>query len=406
MYTYVARQAIFDRKKHVYAYELLFRDGTSNCYPDIAPDEATSKLLTNSHLNLGLDEITNGKPAFINFFQDTLLYRFPTFLDPESVVVEVLENIDISQPILDACQQIKNLGYKLALDDYNFDPKWDVFIPLVDIIKVDVRESDRFTIEDNMGKLKAYNVKLVAEKVETEDEFEFFHQLGFDLFQGYFFTRPQVIKNKSLPSSKLGVVELLAVSSSVEFDFARINSIIERDVSLSYRLLRFINNPMVNKRQKITSLRHALNYMGQIEIKKFIALLALANLNDNKPPELIHLSLVRAKFCELIADSKGEFNNPPMGFLVGLLSMLDALLDQEMAVLVNKLPISDELKQGLCGMEGRLNNYLNLVKALESANWQNVQQAAISLQINTDDIHDFHHQALIWGGAMRSMASD
>src|SRR5690606_11897514 len=109
-------------------------------------------------------------------------------------------------------------------------------------------------------------------------------------------------------------------------DFAHVNSIIERDVSLSYRLLRFINNPMVNKRQKITSLRHALNYMGQIEIKKFIALLALANLNDNKPPELIHLSLVRAKFCELVADSKGEFNNPPMGFLVGLLSMLDALL--------------------------------------------------------------------------------
>lgn len=406
MYNYVARQAIFDRKKRVHAYELLFRDGTSNCYPDIAPDEATSKLLTNSHLSLGLDEITNGKPAFINFFQDTLLYRFPTFLDPDAVVVEILENIEINQPILDACAQIKALGYKLALDDYDFDPKWDIFIPLVSIIKVDVRESSRATIEDNMAKLKAYNVKLVAEKVETHDEFQFFHELGFDYFQGYFFTRPEVIKNKGLPSSKINIIELLSVSSSIEFDFAHINNIIERDVALTYRLLRFINNPLINKRHKITSLRHALNFMGQIEIKKFIALLALANLNDNKPPELVHTSLIRAKFCELIADNKGEYNNPPMGFLVGLLSMLDALLDQEMTVLVNKLPISDELKQALCGIEGRLNNYLLLAKALESGNWETATTAADCLQISTDDVHQFHQQALIWGAAMRTVAKD
>ncbi|MBC3766020.1 EAL and HDOD domain-containing protein [Neptunicella marina] len=398
MYTYIARQAIFDRNKHVHAYELLFRDGESNCYPaHITPDEATSRLLTNSHLSQGLEDITQGKPAFINFFQDTLLHRFPTFLAPEKIVVELLEDLDVNEQLLDACKQIKQNGYRLALDDYDFDLKWQVILPYVDIIKINVSMFSQQEITERTPALKNMPIKLVAEKVETYEQFQFCLELGYDYFQGYFFTYPEVIRNKSLPSSKLNLLELINVSSAKELDFNYLNSIFERDVTLTYRLLRFINDPLLNKSNQITSLKHALTFMGELEIKKFIALLALANLSDNKPGELLKLCLIRAKFCELVSAAKREYNNPPMGFLAGLLSMLDSLLDQPMSVLVNKLPISDELKMALSGEPGNLFNYLQLVRALERAQWQLVTDYAKLLQLDELLVFQLHHQALLWG---------
>lgn len=314
MFAYVARQAILDRNKQLYSYELLFRDGESNAFPDISPDEATSKILTDSHLDLGLDEITGGVLAFINFHQDTLLHRFPTSLDPKNVVIEIVETVEPTAELIQACKNIKEAGYTVALDDHDFDPKWDVLLPFTDIIKVDIVECDEQALLNNIGKYRDSNVRLVAEKIETNEDFEKYFEMGFDYFQGYFFSKPEVIKQKKLPTSKLSLIELMGVSAAKEFDVDKVNTIIERDVSLSYKLLRFINNPLVNKTNEITSLRHALNYMGQVEVKKFIALLALANLGDNKPFELIHLSLVRAKFCDYIAQAKSLSSNPPLVF--------------------------------------------------------------------------------------------
>jgi len=402
VYAYVARQAIFNKDKHVHAYELLFRNGKDNCYPEeMAPDEATSKILANSHLNMGLEDITGGRTAFINFYEDTLLYRFPTSLDPFNVVIEVLETIPISEELLAACKHIKNLGYKLALDDHDFDPKWDVFLPIVDIIKVDIKESTYETIAANIPKFLDAGVELVAEKIETHEEFEQYKELGFHYFQGYFFARPEVMKKRSLPASRLTMVELMSASSSSNLDFTKVNNIIERDVSLSYMLLRFINNPTVNKRYKISSLRHALNYMGEVEIKKFIALLALANLSDDKPSELITLSLVRAKFCELIAIARKDQENPPKGFLVGMFSLLDALLDQKMQHVTEKLPILDDIKQALCGEEGYLLDYLLLAEAFEQANWRSIQRQAKKLELSQKLLHSFYNEALKWGNAMK-----
>ena len=400
MFAYVARQSILDADKEVFAYELLFRDGKSNCFPEIEPDEATSKLLTSSQLSLGVEEIANDKLAFINFHEDTLLYRFPTFLNPQNVIIEIVETVPISQRLVEACRHIKNLGYKIALDDHDFDPKWDVFLPHVHIVKIDVQESKFLTIAKNMEKFKKAGVKLVAEKVETLEEFERYKALGFDYFQGYFFAKPEIVKQKNIPSSKLVMLELMNASSSRNFDFDRINDIITRDVALSYMLLRFINNPLVNKRYKITSLRHALTYMGELEVKKFIALLALANMGDNKPAELVHLSLVRAKFCELTAAACKEIENPPKGFLVGLFSLLDALLDQTMDDLMEKLPLSEELKAALCGMQSSLRDYLGLARAFENAHWENVKRITAKLNLQQQMVHSFYNESIKWGTSM------
>jgi EAL and modified HD-GYP domain-containing signal transduction protein len=401
MFTYIARQAILDKNQELYAYELLFRDGENNCFPDISPDEATSKILTDSHLDLGLEDISAGKPVFINFHQDTLLHRFPTSLDPKSVVIEVVETVEPTTEVVQACKNIKELGYTIALDDHDFDPKWDVLLPYADIIKVDIVECDEPTLIDNIKKYAGSKVKLVAEKIETMAEFEKYRDMGFDYFQGYFFARPEIIKQKKLPTSKLSLIELIGASAADEFDLDKVNTIIGRDVSLSYKLLRFINNPLVNKTYEISNLRHALNYMGQVEVKKFIALLALANLGDNKPVELIHLSLVRAKFCDLMGQAKSLSNNPPTGFLVGLFSLLDSLLDQPMQGIVEKLPIGADIKAALCGDESQLRQFLALINAFERGYWQGVANISKQLSVDLRMTQAFYNESLKWGIAMR-----
>ncbi|GAA0854526.1 EAL and HDOD domain-containing protein [Aliiglaciecola litoralis] len=400
MFAYVARQAIFDKESNVKAYELLFRDGKRNCFPDIEPDEATSKLIAGSHLALGVEEITDGKTAYINFHNDTLLYRFPTSLNPQAVVIEIVETVEISDKLIAACKHLKNLGYQIALDDHDFDPKWDVLLPFISIIKIDIMECEFDVIAQHLPKFRDAKLKLVAERVETREEFDRCVELGFDFFQGYFFAKPEVMKQKNIPSSKMTLLELMKESASSQFDFELISHIIERDVALSYMLLRFINNPIMNKRNKITSLTHALTYMGEVEIKKFIALVALANLGDDKAPELVHLSLVRARFCELTALAKKEISNPPKGFLVGLFSLLDALLDQNMNQLMKKLPLSDELKNALCGMKSQLRDYLSLARAFEYADWEGVKRHAKGLELDQRLLHSFYNESIKWGASM------
>ncbi|ALT00134.1 EAL and HDOD domain-containing protein [Lacimicrobium alkaliphilum] len=405
MFAYVARHPILDTDKNVYAYELLFRDGRKNCFPDIKPDEATSKIITASHLTLGLEDIACHKTSFINFHKETLINGFPTMLDPESVVVEIVDTVPSDSSLVGACKQIKDMGYKLALDDHNFDPRWDAFLPYVDIIKVDTLRSDFDTIARNLPKFQQAKVKLVAEKVETYEDFNCYRDMGFDYFQGFFFSKPEVIRQRNLPTSKLALLELLQESSSTEFSFERVNAIFERDVGLSYMLLRFINNPTINKRYKISSLRHALNYLGELELKKFISILALANMGEDKPIELLHLSLVRAKFCELVSIAKKDKDNPPKGFLVGLFSLLDALLDQDMSALVGKLPIDDEIRSALCGGEGRLRNYLGLAKAFESANWLALIKLSGQLELSQKMLHGLFNEAIVWGNGIRQSIS-
>jgi len=405
MFTYIARQAILNKNKELHAYELLFRDGDDNCFPNIPPDEATSKILTDSHLDLGLEDISAGKPVFINFHQDTLLHHFPTSLDPKKVVIEVVESVEPNAELVQACKSIKKLGYTIALDDHDFDPKWDVLLPYIDIIKVDIVECDEQALMDNIDKYVESKIKLVAEKIETIQEFETYRDIGFDYFQGYFFAKPEIIKQKKLPTSKLSLIELITASTSTDFDLEKINTIIQRDVSLSYKLLRFINNPLINKYNVISDLRHALNYMGQIEVKKFVALLALANLGDNKPVELIHLSLVRAKFCDLLGQAKSFSNNPPTGFLVGLFSLLDALLDRPMQDIVEKLPIGKDIKAALCGRENELKQFLDLIRAFENGHWKNIANISKQLSLDLKMTQAFYNESLKWGIIMKQTVS-
>jgi len=405
MFAFIARQPILDHEKAVFAYELLFRDGKSNCYPDVVRDEARSKLIAKNHLSLGLEDISCNKKTFINFQSETLFTGFPSSLDPDNVVIELVDSTFSHDNLLGICKQVKKLGYKLALEDCQLDPKWSDVLSYVDLVRVNTLRGDCDIISKSVHRLLDANVQLIAEKVETQQGFAMYRDMGFDYFQGYFFARPKSVHQKHLPTSKLTLIELMAVSSSASFDVDGINSVLEHDVGLSYMLLRFINNPTINKRHKITSLKHALNYMGEVEIKKFIALLALVNLSDDKPLELLNLSLVRAKFCDLIAKEKGIGDNPPTGFLLGLFSLLDALLDQDMPSLLAQMPLVDEVKVALSGGQNKLAIYLVLVKAFESGSWLKVIRIAGTLEVDQKRLHSLFNEAILWGNNIRMSVS-
>jgi len=403
MFAFIARQPILDAGKSVFAYELLFRDGKNGSYP--IHDEKKSKYIAEQFQPLGRDDICGEKSSFITFSSETLISRFPTTLNPDRVIVELADPTDNTVALFEACQHIKQMGFKLAIDDpMMVGTQHDIF-PLIDIVKVDVSKTRFDTIEKQISRYHDANVKLVAEQVNTQDNFSICVDLGFDLFQGYFFSQPEARILRELPASKMNVVDLMGESSNPSFDIKRISEIIERDATLSFLLLKFINNPTINKRYKITSLKHALNYMGEVEIKKFIALLSLTNLGDEKPLEIIHMSLVRAKFFDLLAERRGLKNNPPIAFLVGLFSLLEGLLDQSMTDIVKQLPLSDEVNDALLGKNIEMNNYMTLVRSLESALWLNVIKQAKILNIDQKQLHVLYNQAIVWGNGVRSAIS-
>lgn len=396
MYCYLARQPIFDTAKNLYGYELLFRDGVQNSFPDVNADEATSKLITEHHLLMGVEKITSGHLAFINFSADTLIHHFPTSINPASMVIEVLETVPISSELLTACKELHRMGYKLALDDHDFEPRWDIFLPYISYIKVDVRQFNILQISKYVSRVKHHNVTLLAEKVETQQEFEKLQQLGFQLFQGYFFARPEMLKHKKIASSKLNLLLLIAESSKIRLDFEKLTHIVERDLGLSYKLLRFVNSASFARAQAIGSLKHAMVYMGEAELKKFIALLALANLKEDGPTELLNMSVVRARFCDLLSLKCGDPENPPAAFLTGLFSLVDALLEQPLQDLLNDLPILPEIKAALTAEEGSLGQYLKLAKAFESGLWQQQQALTMELFGQAADLHTMYLDAVSW----------
>lgn len=406
MFAYVARQAIYDHEKRVFGYELLFRDGVENCFPDIPPDEATSSMIAGSHLSVGVENITFNKLAFINFHQDTLLYRFPSTLDPMNVVIEIVETVSVTPDLIKAIEHIANLGYKIALDDYDFSPQWEALMPLVTYVKLEVNDID-VNNQATMKKLQQFKKEgkiLIAERVETIEEFESLKACGIHYFQGYFLSRPEMVKHKDIEVSMTAVIELVGISVSADFDLNKINEIFEKDVGLSFKLMRFINNPMFNKRQKIESLEHALKYLGQVDLKKFIALLAIANLKGNKPIDLILNSLCRAYFCKLLAAAMQQKEDPPNSFVMGLFSLIDALLDMPMDEIMQKLPFSDEITKVLCDLstDSKLAKQYKLCLAFERANWAEIDELAHATNIEQPQLFALYYEAMEWANNMKS----
>ncbi|GMM86089.1 EAL and HDOD domain-containing protein [Pseudoalteromonas sp. MTN2-4] len=398
MYFYAARQPIFDQNKQLMGYELLFRDGVDNVFPNIDGDEATSKLIEGSQFNFGLEDLTDNKPAYINFTLDTILKGYPSMLPSEQVVIEILETVQPGKRLLAAVQELKSKGYTLALDDYKHQKVWRHFYPYIDQIKVDLLITSDEEISELIEATKDFkNIKLVAEKVETNEQFEEAVALGFSYFQGYFFAKPEMVKSKSLPPSEMALAELLYETSVVDVDIKKISSVFERDVNLSYKLLRYSNSAAFKRRAEINTIKQAVVVLGNQELKKFLSLLFAAQVSSEKPIELIKLSLTRARFCELLAQKHKGIQDTGMAFLVGMMSLMDAILDESMEGVMKKLPLSNLIKEALVQKQGILAQYLGLIKAYEQADWEMTGEYCERIKFSNDLLPEIYNQAVTWG---------
>lgn len=404
MYFYAARQPILDREKKLFAYELLFRDSLDNVFPNIDENEATTKLIEGSQL--GLADITGDKPAFINFTLDTLQKRYATMLNKEQVVVEILETVQPGKRLLAIVKELKELGYTLALDDYIHNPVWKHFYPYIDIIKIDFLEIGIDKIKQVIKDVAPYkNIKLLAEKVETHEQFQAAMDMGFEYFQGYFFSKPEVIQSKNLAPSQITLAELLYETSKSEMDLKKISEVFQRDVNLAYKLLRYTNSAAFKRRAEISTIKQALVVLGLEELKKFLSVLFTAQVASAKPPELMRLSLTRARFAECLAIKHGKMKDTPMAFLAGMFSLIDGILDQDMAEILEKLPLSIEIKDAILKKEGLIADYLSLVAHYELADWGEAKVISEQLSIDVKTIPDSYHDAVHWANTQMEAMS-
>lgn len=394
MYLYAARQPILDRDKNLFAYELLFRDSLENVFPEVDANEATSKLIE-SQLNIGIDDFTGNKPAFINFTLDTLMKKYPTMIHPDHIVVEILETVQPGKKLLNECRQLKEAGYIIALDDYIHEKVWRHFYPYIDIIKVDFME----TTFEQMAEIKQSiadfpNIKLLAEKVETIEEFEKALELGFSYFQGYFFSKPEVVKSRSLAPAQLTLAELLFETSKPDFDLEKVSKVFERDVSLAYKLLRYANSAIFKRRADIATIKQALVVLGIVELKKFLSILFAAQVGADKPAELMRLSMTRARFCELMAQQ--HKTDMSTAFLTGLMSLIDAILDEPIESVMEKLPLSEEIKTALIERKGYLAGYVEVTRCFEQANWSRSDSLMSKMGLDKDSLPELYTDAIEW----------
>ena len=364
---FVARQPIYDRALNLYAYELLFRAGAAKDANVIDGDSATSDVIVNAIIDIGLHNVVEHYPAFINMTREFLTGHLPIPLMKEQVVIEVLEDIVPDDEIVRGLKALSDSGYVIALDDFVFRPELRVFLDIAHIVKLDVMAMNRGDVESHLRLLQDYPVKLLAEKVETREEFEWLHEMGFDYFQGYFFCQPKIVSGKRPEGCRLVILELVAMLQEPSLDSEDLVKVISRDASLAYRLLRYVNSSFFGLRSTVDSIQHTLTLLGPAQVKQWASLILMVRLADEKPPELLVTGMIRAKMCELLGCKDAA--PADQYFTVGLFSILDALMDLPLDDALKTLPLAEEMKSALTQYSGPLGSTLRGVMDYEQGNW-------------------------------------
>jgi len=403
-YSYIARQPILDKDKHTVGYELLFRDGPQNTFPEIDPEQATSRLLSDHFLSTHYETLGD-KLGFVNFPYQSLINRVPTLFPCDNLVVEILEDCPPTEELLTAVKEMAAAGYKIALDDFIPSKEWRAFLPYVSIIKFDIRQVPIEKARMFILRLEGSKIEFLAEKVETYEEFEQAKQAGFDYFQGYFFSKPEMITRKSLEPSFMTVIQLLTEISKENMNYGAIESLISKDLTLSYKLLTFVNSSSIVK-TRIQSFKQALVYLGEDKLRKFISLVALASTQDSKPDYLYGLSIQRARYCELIGSRLNVKLESGQAFLTGMFSLLDSLLDRPLEQIVDEISVDESIKLAIIKNEGILGDILMLTKAYEKAEWEKVQQSCKTIGLDQNILSECYDASVKWTADLLSVKTN
>lgn len=364
----LARQPIYNREQEIVAYELLFRDCDKAVRSEFDGNKATSRVLLSLFTDSDLTTVTNKLPAFVNFTEE--LIHSPPLFDPEAIVIEILEDIPITPQLIDSVKVLKQKGFKIALDDFVLDKRYIPLLTLVDIVKLEIPEMPGEALRKTIDVLRKYNVELLAEKVETHEEFKQCVELGCTLFQGYFLSQPEDVKGKKMAGNKIAVLNLIAELQAPEVDIEGLTQVITRDPSLSFKLLKLINSAAYRRSKEIDSIHRAVNMLGLDRIKSWASLLALSKIED-KPQSLHYLALVRALFCERIADAMGA-TSKDLFYTVGLFSCLDAFFDQPMEEIVANIAFDPIIKSALMERNGPAGLAVDSAIKFEQSLWKDI----------------------------------
>jgi c-di-GMP phosphodiesterase len=392
---YVARQPIMDLRGRVHGYELLHRSGPEMAFRGDG-DLATRIMLDNTVM-FGLDKLTGGLPAFVNCTREALTEELVHVLPPGMTVLEILESLEPTPNLVKACRKLKAAGFRLALDDFVWKPKIAPLVELADYIKVDFRVTGFVERRSLLKQLGVVSVALLAEKVETQEEFEQAREEGFTLFQGYYFCRPVLLKNQKVPANRLSHIEILRLLHEDPIEIPRLSQLVKRDTSLTYRLLRLVNSPMCAVRQEVKSIQSALVVLGDEASRRILTLAIASELSAGQPVEVLRMAIVRGRFCELAA--RPCELDPTEQYLLGMMSLLPAMLRVPMEELAPALPFREEIRHALQGEPNSKRALLQWLECHERGDWSGSDAVVQANNLSQVEVVGCYGEAVEWAEA-------
>ncbi len=407
---YTARQPILDAKNNLYGYELLFRDGKTDAFTSDG-ELATRTILDNSIL-FGLDQMAEGLPIFINCTLETLVDGHARVLPSALTILEILESLEPTPDLVEACRTLRAEGYRIALDDFTWRPDWRPLLSLADFVKIDFVATNAAQRADIINKVRAQEkkekrrtrpIQFIAEKVETQEDFELARKEGFQLYQGYYFCRPVMMRGRQVPSNRYFHIKILEELNHTPLNIVRVCGLVKRDAALTFRLLRLVNSPLYGMRQEVQSIQSALIVIGEDMFRRVALLAITSEWNHNQPNEILRMALVRAKFCELLAPAL-DLNSTEQ-YILGLLSLMPAMLRHPMDTLVAGMPLREELQQALLGEQNEQRPLLTWLEHNERGEWELCDQLASSINIQPQLLARNYEQALLWAQTAINLGS-
>jgi c-di-GMP-related signal transduction protein len=397
----VSRQPIFNKKKDVFAYELLFKSDLQDSIKKMndkkeSNDDSSSLKAINGLLITGLKRLSLGKRIVIHFNHQAILSEFPLLFPSDLLAIEIKENSDPENKLTAAVKKMKKAGYLVFLTDNVYNQGEVDLVKLADIIGVDFRS------QGIQKRLSTFNStqsqpRFLAKSIETASDFALATEAGYHYFQGDFFSTADIISFRDIPSYKLNLMRIIKEINKPSVQFDRIEQILQKDVSLTYKLLRFVNSASFGFKTTVQSIRHALTLLGEAEVRKWLSFIVLSSMGTDKPLELIRTTIIRAKFCEYIAAELGFKNELPNFFLMGMFSMVNAFLDRPMDEVLADLPLATPVKAALLGKSNHFNDVLELVKDYERGAWKSLHQMINRLDIKEQKIATLYLDAVEWG---------
>lgn len=385
----MARQPIFNQQLKVVAYELLYRNNEgTNPLPLITGDQASSRVILHSYTSVSEAGNLRVLPAFVNFTQQMLEQDSLPSVPPKEIVVEILEDCLATPKLVATVKKLAEAGYTIALDDFIYHDDAIPLLKIARIVKIDLRALSANQLTEQVERLKPFNVRLLAEKVETHEEYTQCRDLGFDLFQGYFFSKPQLLKGSHVGSSKVILLQLMGALSKSDVEFSEIEALIERDPGLTYKLLRLVNSSAFGLQRQVNSIQDTLVYLGLNELKKWLSLITLAD-NPGKPTELVRQLLLLARMSELTAQAE-QLDSPGEAFMCGLLLHLDGLLDMSTEDALAQIQVGDHIRVAVMDGEGAVGELVHRVEAFVRGTLVSDDLAMVSR------LHTTYLQSLQW----------